>query len=134
MMRRDRAIIVAVVAVITLGCRDMTGAHPASLTGSWSLVSSGVDFVEYFNLIQNGSVVAGEFVYMLGSGVDSVAVTGLVNSRQVLLQWRPPLGTEIDQATLQGQLLREGQSITGAYSVNGGPPVGWTLQRFAETN
>jgi hypothetical protein len=63
-------------------------------------------------------------VYMLGTGrFDSAAVTGRMNSRQVVLEWSMPFGTEISHMTLYGQLSPDGQTVTvRAVTVNGGQP------------
>jgi hypothetical protein len=134
-MRCGRTIIVAGVAILTLGCQDITGTRPVSLTGSWSWLR-GSDFFAYFNLKQQGRVVSGDLVSMVGNGVvHTTAVTGLVNGHQVLLQWSGQVGTEVVHDTLQGELSRDGQSIDCAESVNGGQPIAFpTLTRTAQSN
>jgi hypothetical protein len=131
MFRRSRIIIVAGMASLGLGCHDTT-APAFSLAGSWFWYS-GVDTYGGFNLTQDGPVVAGEFVYMVGSGPDSVAVTGHVNGRIVLLQWTTQFGTEISHETLNGLFSQDGQTVAVRESVNGSQPTaGPPLQRTGQ--
>jgi hypothetical protein len=122
MLRWSRIIVVAGVASLSLGCHDTT-APAFSLTGNWFWYS-GVDTYGYFNLKEDGPVVAGEFVYMVGNGVpDSIAVTGHVNGRIVLLRWNNQYGTEISHVTLNGLIAQDGQTVAVRESVNGGQPT-----------
>jgi hypothetical protein len=136
MIRWYRTIMVVGTTLLSLSCRDLTGSRPApSLTGTWSWFS-GVDFFTYFNLQQEGPGVMGESVYMFGNGIiDTSAVTGRVNGREVQLQWRSQLGTEISQITLSGQLSQDGQTVTVTQSVNGGQPIAVApLRRSGQPN
>jgi hypothetical protein len=77
---------------VSVTAGDNTNASIAlsrSVSGKWeqSFTLSGTTFVGYYNLVQSGSKLSGDFVFIDGSGYTPISTSSSVNGKNINIIW-----------------------------------------------
>ena len=102
-----------------------------NVTGRWEqkFNLSGTNFIGYYNLVQNGSTLTGDFVFSDGSGYTTLSSRSYINGRSINMAW----WLQSFFIESKGTVSSSWDSMSGTMFANGTAVATWTATRISNS-